>query len=78
VTADEASGARDGLPWTQFGINGDIPVPADYDGDDDADVGIFRPSNGLWAFQGLPWTQFGINGDVPVTLPAALHDQVGL
>ncbi len=33
------------LPW---GINGDIPLRGDFDGDDRLDAVIFRPSNGIW------------------------------
>lgn len=31
-----------------FGYATDTPVPADYDGDGRADVGVFRPSTGWW------------------------------
>ena len=32
----------------QWGRDGDIPVPADYDGDDRTDLGVWRPSTGTW------------------------------
>ena len=54
----------------KFGINGDIPTPADYDGDGKFDTAIFRPTNSNWYVQrstaGILIQQFGIAGDKPV------------
>ena len=53
-----------------WGTAGDIPVPADYDGDERADYAVFRPSTGTWWIDGStvgPWAvHFGLPGDVPV------------
>ena len=51
---------------------GDIPVPADYDGDGTTDFALWHPATGLWEVMpsGTPGTtvthQLGQLGDVPV------------
>lgn len=55
---------------TSFGTSDDKLIPGDYDGDNKADIAVWRPSNGVWyylkssngQFQAAP---FGQNNDVP-------------
>lgn len=56
---------------SQFGADGDIPVPEDWDGDKIADLALFRPSTADWfIFRSTDNTIdnriFGIVGDIPV------------
>jgi len=39
---------------------------ADFDGDGTNDIGVFRPSAGLWAIRGVTRVYFGGSGDDPV------------
>lgn len=53
---------------TQFGQNGDVVVPGDYDQDGKADLGVYR--NGVWYLlqsqNGFRGVSFGLPGDRPV------------
>jgi len=79
VLADQAvwhvqprSGVATGVPWGS-GPLGDVPVPADYDGDGRADLAVWRPETGEWfivrssdgGVLATPWGS-GALGDVPV------------
>ena len=54
-----------------LGSTGDIPVAADYDGDEITEPAVFRGSSGTWFLSTNPATnygarQWGTNGDIPV------------
>jgi hypothetical protein len=60
-----------GVQVVHWGATGDIPAPADYDGDTVTDFAVFRPSDGSWhVLQSLTNTyrslQWGQSGDKPV------------
>jgi hypothetical protein len=50
----------------QFGLPGDMPVPADYTGDGVIDTAVYRPSTGDWFVQGQAPFNWGRAGDLPV------------
>ena len=58
-----------GVQAFNFGTNGDVPTPTDFDGDAITDYAVFR--NGLWyVFQSFTFTykvvSFGLAGDKPM------------
>jgi uncharacterized delta-60 repeat protein len=65
------SNSTSGISIVQFGLASDKIVPADYDGDGEMDIAVFRPSDGNWySLNSHDGTfsvfHFGMNGDVPV------------
>lgn len=55
------------IPW---GMSGDVPAPADFDGDGKSDIAVFRPANGVWYIRNgsdgsYRFVQWGLNGDKP-------------
>ena len=53
-----------GQPTVFYGLKGDSPVPADYNGDRTVDRAVYR--DGAWYVEGQPVVYFGLAGDIPV------------
>src|SRR5204863_4177635 len=70
VSYNTYGGNSDGYPRL-WGLAGDIPVPADYDGDGRTDFAYWRPSTGEWCIlrssdYSIATEQLGQWGDIPV------------
>ncbi len=55
-----------GLDAVNFGKPGDIAVPADYNGDGETDLAVYRPAEGKFYVQGGKEMKAGQAGDIPV------------
>ncbi len=58
------------VTYNIFGLEEDLPTPADYDGDGKADISVFRPSTATWYRQNSSdgsfyGQQFGLPEDKP-------------
>jgi hypothetical protein len=60
--ASSIDGSQQSVDW---GLDGDVVVPADYDADGKAEVAVFRPATGMWYVRGLFNRSWGLSGDVP-------------
>ena len=66
---DNSGGSDERVQW---GLNGDLPVTGDWDGDGKDEIGLYRPSTFMWYLDydnsGLSdeRVQWGLNGDLPV------------
>jgi extracellular elastinolytic metalloproteinase len=55
------------VPVTMIVTSGSGPsVFCDFDGDEDSDPGVFRPSNGKWYLRNIGSFYYGMNGDISV------------
>ena len=80
VAHESTDELTDNLTWTYrrssdgvivksvFGslLTGDIPVPADYNGDGRTEMAVFRPTTSQWFINGVGTFYFGAAGDIPV------------
>jgi hypothetical protein len=48
------------------GGGGDVAPPADFDGDGDTDISVFRPASNTWFVRNGATVSFGASGDIPV------------
>ena len=60
-----------GFQAIRWGLNGDIPVLGDYDGDGKADPAVFRPSDRIWYIltsrdNSYKLSYFGLTTDIPI------------
>lgn len=57
----------------RWGVDTDVPVPGDFDGDGSTDLAVYRPSSSTWFlllsstnFTTSASYQWGLTGDIPI------------
>jgi Tol biopolymer transport system component len=62
---NDANGVADVFLYWRIG--NEHPATADFDGDSDTDISVFRPSSNTWYVRNGATTPFGAAGDIPVS-----------
>jgi hypothetical protein len=64
---NDANGADDIFLHVAGAVGGNVAPPADFDGDGDTDISVFRPSSNTWFVRNGATVPFGASGDIPVS-----------